>query len=366
MHACCRPSWTKAEARARISSVIEKLWLQNFGCVKEAEIGLTPIHVLIGPNDSGKSTILRAVEGLASFAAGSPLPDKAWALLREPGASVEGGHSRGHLGVKRTEAGLFEVAGHTPEPTRGKLAPAAARIDRGFSAQKTRELPDVFSPVAKSFLVRFEPDQLRQRTGLLPDTQPIRFLDEKGLGLPAVYDALVNREVESFLAIGRKVQDLFPSVKSLSLKNPSGAEKALAIRLQDGQEVGADMMSEGLLYYLAFAVLPYLEPVAVILVEEPENGLHPARITEVMATLREISKTTQVLIATHSPLVVNEMRPDEVSIVTRTAALGTKVTRLPDTQGFEKRTKLYAPGEMWLNYANGTDESPLLNGGPRP
>ena len=67
-------------------------------------------------------------------------------------------------------------------------------------------------------------------------------------------------------------------------------------------------MSEGLLYYLAFAALPHLEPVSLILIEEPENGLHPARIAEVMRILREISKTTQVLIATHSPLVVNELQ----------------------------------------------------------
>jgi predicted ATPase len=125
-------------------------------------------------------------------------------------------------------------------------------------------------------------------------------------------------------------------------------------------------MSEGMLYYLAFAILPYLDPTPIVLVEEPENGLHPARIAEVMRMLRAISEKTQVILATHSPLVINELRPDEVTVVTRSAEHGTKATLLKDTPNFEERSKVYALGELWLSYANGEDEAPLLQGGPRP
>ncbi len=140
----------------------------------------------------------------------------------------------------------------------------------------------------------------------------------------------------------------------------------MGVKLADGTFVPAELMSEGLLYYLAYAVLPHLEPTALLLVEEPENGLHPARVAEVMRVLRAISEHTQVLVATHSPLVVNELRPDEVTVVTRTRDEGTKATRLQDTPGFEERSKVYALGELWLSYANGEDEGPLLQGGPRP
>src|SRR5207253_2222170 len=79
--------------------------------------------------------------------------------------------------------------------------------------------------------------------------------------------------------------------------------KAMGVKLADNTYVPAELMSEGLLYYLAFAILPYLEPTPILLIEEPENGLHPARIVEVMRILRAISEKTQILIATHSPLV---------------------------------------------------------------
>jgi predicted ATPase len=125
-------------------------------------------------------------------------------------------------------------------------------------------------------------------------------------------------------------------------------------------------MSEGLLYYLAFAALGHLEQTAMLLIEEPENGLHPARIADVMRSLREVSKKTQVVIATHSPLVINELEGDEVSVVTRSVEHGTQVRLLKDTKDFEERSKTYWLGELWLSYADGNEESALLNGGPRP
>jgi len=95
-----------------------------------------------------------------------------------------------------------------------------------------------------------------------------------------------------------------------------------------------------------------------------ENGLHPARIAEVVRLLRSIvkEKGTQVVMATHSPLVVNELDPDEVSVVTRKPDEGTKVKRIKDTPDFEERFKIYALGELWIAYANGLDEAPLLSG----
>ena len=49
---------------------IERFRVQNYGCVKDATLELTPLHALIGPNDSGKSTLLRALRTLTTLAAG--------------------------------------------------------------------------------------------------------------------------------------------------------------------------------------------------------------------------------------------------------------------------------------------------------
>lgn len=48
---------------------IERLRVRGFRCIQEVDFALTPLHALIGPNDSGKSTLL---EALRSFVGGSP------------------------------------------------------------------------------------------------------------------------------------------------------------------------------------------------------------------------------------------------------------------------------------------------------
>ena len=71
--------------------------------------------------------------------------------------------------------------------------------------------------------------------------------------------------------------------------------------MTDGKKVPANEMGEGLLYYLGFTAIPCLESTSLLLVEEPENGLHPSRIADVIGALRAISeKDTQVVMATHT------------------------------------------------------------------
>lgn len=317
---------------------VEELHIESYGCIRDATFRLTPLHALIGPNDSGKSTVLRALLTLAYLAWNEPVPKVLEALERSFASSTRSTFRVTSAGESCTA--IIHKGPAMPEAIRRALAGAQ--------------------------LLRLDPDALRAPRPLIPDGQPLRFEDDRGAGLPAIYDAIVTRDIQAFLALNAEFTRLFPDVKSISLTNPSAGAKAMGIKLNDGTFVPAELMSEGMLYYLAFAALRHMDPTALLLIEEPENGLHPARIAEVMRILREISKTTQVIIATHSPLVVNELRPDEVTVVTRTREHGTKATLMKDTADFDERFKVYALGELWLSYANGEDEKPLLEGGPRP
>ncbi len=315
--------------------MIEQLVAKNYGCLKDVttpKLGM--LHAFIGPNDSGKSTLLRAVRVLG------------FGTARRTDA-----HMRAFL------EGTFEL--------QAKIAGGTFVLD---GVQGARSEPPSLPSAATELsarLARFDPDALRAPSALIPDNGAIDFSDDRGRGLPGIYDSIVNRGDDAFAKIRAQVTTLFPAAKGLRLKAVSQSEKILEIELHDGTRVPASHMSEGLLYFLAFAALPYLSPTAIVLVEEPENGLHPARIAEVMTALRELSKSgTQVLLATHSPLVINELTGDEVSVVTRDED-GTHITLLKDTPNFEERSKVYALGELWVSYANGKDEGPLLNGSPK-
>ena len=206
---------------------------------------------------------------------------------------------------------------------------AIVRRDRGGWGEHHVD-DEARSALGGQHTLHFEPESLRQASALIPEGAPLRFADERGLGLPAVYDAILSRDVATYLALSERLAKSFPTVKSISLKNTHQQTKSLGVQLEDGAFVAATAMSEGLLRFLAFAAVPYLAPAALLLVEEPENGLHSARIRDVVAMLREISKTTQVVVATHSPFVVEELEPGEVTLLGRDAEKGTEAATLTD------------------------------------
>lgn len=351
---------------------IEELRIENYGCIHDATFRFTPLHALIGPNDSGKSTALRALRTMAFLLAERPDDREQQALRQAIMAQSADKQPRFQASTKQSswelrfskDASLQEQA-YTRSQRVTPWSPPGPR----FSFDPLADYSpggDVPQALRGAQLLRLEPDALRAPHALIPDGQPLRFLDERGTGLPALFDALIVRNLPAYMTVSQELAKLFPSVQSIQLTTPSPGTRGMGVKLVDGEFVPAELMSEGLLYYLAFAVLPHLDPTPMLLIEEPENGLHPARIAEVMRVLRAISEKTQVIIATHNPLVVNELQPDEVTVVTRSRETGTKATLIKDTPNFEERSKIYALGELWLSYANGEDEAPLLQGGPRP
>jgi predicted ATPase len=290
--------------------------IENFRCIKSVELHLSPLHALIGPNDSGKSSILQGIRGRA----------KMW---------VSGKQSV-------LVSGRWKAGSHPSH----------------FESESNQaEMNQFISP---THLLRFDPDELRMNRGLIPRSRPLWFESERGMGLPSVYDALLNRDRDAFIKIDQRFRQLFPTVKTLRLENTDTNTKTIGLTLLDGTDVSAYEMSEGMLYWLAFAIIEHVSSGGILLVEEPENGLHPARIKEVMRVLRDVSTRTQIIIATHSPLVVNEMSANEVTLVTRTKEAGTQAILMSETKNFAERSKTYDLGELWLAYADGDHEKELV------
>jgi predicted ATPase len=349
--------------------MIERLLAENFGCLKHVETPrMGAMHAFIGPNDSGKSTILRAVRAITYCASNALDQSVVEYLFNPPGVPEPVLRADSPVGSYEVRWSKGFILDRSADGTQHTGAPRFP-INVG-AAQRRWGLPPRIgkhhqAELRAARLFRFDPDALRKRSTLIPDGGEVTFVDERGSGLPGIYDTIVNRGDDSFAQIRERVIKLFPAIRALRLRTVSQSEKVLEIELRDGTRVPADRMSEGLLYFLAFAALPYLARTSIVLVEEPENGLHPARIGDVMRALREFANSgTQILIATHSPLVVNELTADEVSVVTRDPETGTKITLIKDTPNFEERSKVYALGELWVSYANGDDEAPLLKGSP--
>ena len=312
------------------TTMLTEITLAGYGPIKE-EITLrpTPLHALIGPNDSGKSSILNATV-----------------------ETVSGAIDRHDL----QRAPISTCLRSNAESLRYERK----AISQGSRTQITNE-----SWTNRVALFKPNSARLKEASGYLPDSEIQDFLKSGGKGLPGLYALIRNRANGEFESIAAALSALFPWIERLDLKPFSGSSHVSEVvaYLRDGTCVPAQNLSDGIVFFLAFAALRYTTGIKTILLEEPENGLHPARIRDLVKVLRATSETgIQIILTTHSPLVLNEMKPEEVTIVTRHHEKGTQVQEMLKTPFFKERSEVFTLGELWLANCDGYSEQSLLHG----
>ncbi|MGB9889853.1 MAG: AAA family ATPase [Anaerolineae bacterium] len=109
---------------------------------------------------------------------------------------------------------------------------------------------------------------------------------------------------------------------------------------------------EGRLRLLALTLLAYLPAENVIyLIEEPENGIHPRAIEGVFQSLSSVYEG-QVMLATHSALLVGLAKPEQILCFARTERQATDIVRgdehpaLREWRGEVNLSELYAAGVL--------------------
>ncbi len=111
---------------------------------------------------------------------------------------------------------------------------------------------------------------------------------------------------------------------------------------------GAAALSDGTLRFIALATL-FLQPLelrpSVILVDEPELGLHPSAITLLASMIRQTSVETQIIASTQSPLLLDHFDPEDVLVATRVDS-ATTLKRL-DAEPLRGWLQDYSLGQLW-------------------
>lgn len=368
---------------------------KNLAAVPAAEdelIEFGRLNVLIGPNGSGKSSLLQAIDFLRAFFMSSVevyLKDRGWEYndlpnLRRQGKTIRwelaaqlppdengigGGRyqymvslqPRRHLGV-----GQERLEWDSPEEGRLLLLSRRGRqINQLNRAEgKLERLHGVSLPAsvmsqmdAKTDGQRY-PEMLRfrkwiegTRSYLIWDPKVLRNPDRgkppelgpSGEHLAALIGQMKDKQPHAFERLVRRIRRLFPTVTNISVSGLGWGWRELNLHEGKGKEVifNSRQMSDGVLRLLAICTLLYLDRIPpVILLEEPENGVHPQLVREVVQILREITQRKgpnqcQVFFTTHSPYVLDEFynHPEEVYCVERPKPLaGATVTRLSENK----------------------------------
>lgn len=190
-----------------------------------------------------------------------------------------------------------------------------------------------------------------------------RAFSRNGASLPWNVRYLKDIHEDDYREWIRHLQTVLPDLEDVRVVEREDDRHAyMMLRYANGVEVPSWMTSDGTLKLLALTLLAYL-PVAqsypsdrrflheVILIEEPEDGVHPLALDAIYDSLASVYDG-QVLVTTHSPTFLGLARPEEALCFARTADGSTTVVRgtdhphLKDWHGTADMSLLFANGVM--------------------
>ncbi len=353
---------------------------------------LEPLNVFIGPNGSGKSNLIEAIRFFRAS------PTELTSPVRDEGGGIQDwlwkGDGKGVAKIELLIDGPIKALRHqiafTAPSGRFELyderienAQADAGKDRPYFyyhydcghpvinvQEKTRSLrhEDV-KPDESILSQRRDPDSYPEITYLgdqytnfriyrdwnFGRDTPIRRLqktDARNDFLNENYDnlGLVLNSLERTPAVKRDIveqlQNLYPQVSDFKILVEGGT---VQVFLQEGDNlIPATRLSDGTLRYLALlTILCHPKPPPLICIEEPELGLHPDALGSLGDLLIAASKRTQLIITTHSDILVDSLSGTPESIVIcEQHSEGSQLRRLKK-EDMAKWLEDYSLGKLW-------------------
>jgi predicted ATPase len=150
-----------------------------------------------------------------------------------------------------------------------------------------------------------------------PD-EPVAFQTD-GSNLPKVARHLQKEKPDFFIRWLKHIKVFLPDVKEIKVKEKAEDRSLyLSVQYKNGLELPSWLISDGTLRFLAQTIIAYLpERDQIYMIEEPENGLHPLAIEGIFQSLSSVYES-QVLLATHSPVILNLAEPKQILCFSKT------------------------------------------------
>ena len=327
--------------------MISAVQFRNFKALRSAAVKLGPFNLVIGPNGSGKTSLIQALLRLSSL------------------AGLPAVHAKDH--VDRSPAGP-EIVFHFNPPFQN------VRVILGCDSNE----------FVCNLLVVDHPPGLegeRQWAELRARLLTIRafLFDHYAMALPAKRDdhaqlasnagniaAVLAARREKFPAafarLAEEFRRIMPEFAGLDFRTTASGQIELVARESDGGEViAADSLSQGTLYLLAILALAHdPEPPAIVCVEEADRGVHPRMLREVRDALYRLSypkdcgeperAAVQVITTTHSPYLLDLLRehPEEVVLANKQGNAAT-FERLADRADLVELMREANLGDLWYS-----------------
>lgn len=188
------------------------------------------------------------------------------------------------------------------------------------------------------------------------DMADTAYLRPDGENLAPFLRALSKNEPRSYRRIVRAIRLVAPFFEDFLFTSPLEDK----VRL-DWKQKNSDYpmkpyhFSDGTLRYIALATaLLQPQPPSLILIDEPELGLHPQALPLLAEMVKAVPETTQIILATQSAALVDYFAPEDVVVVNRRE--GASVFERLDPEACDRWLQDYSLGTLWRKN--------VIDGGP--
>jgi predicted ATPase len=177
-------------------------------------------------------------------------------------------------------------------------------------------------------------------------------LKSDGRNLPAFLYYLQERHTKLFKRIEKTIKTIAPYIDHFELQPNKLNSKEIELRWVEKGDLNASFnayqFSDGTLRFIALAtVLMQPEPPAVIVIDEPELGLHPQAITKLAALIKMASQKTQLILSTQSVNLVDCFDANDIVTVDRSQEGNQSIFQRLDENMLKGWLEEHTLGELW-------------------
>jgi predicted ATPase len=353
--------------------MIERIIIENFKSIRKLDLELKPINILIGANGAGKSNFIsffklsnRICEEKVQEFVGKNI-DKFLYFGRKHSEHLVG-RICFHNNFLFTYAMLilgdsndFVVVSNggfvTPQEIENLFQnihttiPVELTENKFIKTDNEEAYKEMSEKCLKTFKIFHFHDtgssSPMKRINKLNDN---RYLREDGENLAAYLYYIKEKHPKDFKKIELQIRSVAPFFDRFDLEPDRLDERQIELRwLEKGSDNSFDAydLSDGTLRFMALTTL-LMQPnlPKVIIIDEPELGLHPFAINKLAALIRQVAaKGTQVIVATQSVNFVDNFNPEDIIAVDRED--NQSVFKRFNSEDLKEWLEDYTLGELW-------------------
>lgn len=353
--------------------MINYIKIEGFKSIKELEICLEPINILIGSNGSGKTNFVSFFKLVAAifeqrlqrYVTEEKIDNilhfgrKNTETLKGKLIFSDGSDNNAYIFAlaPTKEGGLFidyEGSGYdvSIEDDSHNYFYEANIYESKFAQSTWKRHRFLQNYVASLQVFHFHdtsPTSYLRRECEVNDN---RYLKQDGRNLPAFLYLLKQTEPKVYNRIEKTIQAVAPYISSLILEPSRLNSQEIELRWIDKGDqqsnFSAYQLSDGTLRFIALAtLLMQPKPPQVIIIDEPELGLHPFAINKLAGMIRAASTKTQLIISTQSVNLIDNFIPEDVITVDRSEAENQSVFNRLNSEELQVWLEDYKLGDLW-------------------